>query len=371
QGYILSDDNNYLAGNTTDTGSLDFRELGVNATAQVTDRLRVGAQLYGRKLGELESAEVDWAYADYRAADAIGFRAGIIKTPRGLYNELQDLDLATSTVLLPQSVYDLRLRDFQVSAHGGQIYGSIPAGRLGSVDYSLYGGDRHMEADGSVAGFWEQGLFAFDFQADRSSLNWTVGGQAMWNTPLDGLRLGFSYVYYDELSVEGTVLGSRINPAFGASRFATSGVIEGLTSYVLSAEYLFGDLRFASEYTRWTSDLSGEITGVPLLGTIPLPGNAYQPEGWYGQMAWQATDSLELSGTVSLYWADSDNHSTSDPASYQHDYSLAAKYGITDNWIAKAEVHYLRGHGLMFAADNPDGFDSTDVMLAAKTTISF
>ena len=45
-------------------------------------------------------------------------RAGRVKMPRGLYNEALDVDAVRPFVLLPQSVYDNRLRDFNASFEG-------------------------------------------------------------------------------------------------------------------------------------------------------------------------------------------------------------------------------------------------------------
>ncbi|MFM2089604.1 MAG: hypothetical protein RLZZ127_93, partial [Planctomycetota bacterium] len=367
QGYMVTRNNNYLAGETNDGGSWDMREVGVNASVQATDKLRVGAQIFGRKLGDLESVDVDWAYADYRVADAFGVRAGLVKVPRGLYNELQDLDLATSTVLLPQALYDLRLRDFQVAAHGVQVYGNIRAGGLGSFDYSGNVGDRHMETDGSIAKFFKEGVqsLGVQYDIDEVDLNWTAGAQIMWNTPIDGLRGGVSYVRYGEMRTEGAIAAPSFLPLPPGTTLGTTGSLQDLFSWVYSLEYTVGDWRFAAEYTRW--DSTGSVD-IELRGEFPVD---YQPEGMYGQVAWQALDWLELTGTASLWYGNQDNHAKADTNSYMHDYYLSAKIGITDNWIFKMEGHYIEGTALTFESDNPDGVKSQDVAFLAKTTISF
>ena len=52
QGFIYTNDNNWLTMNTSQ-GSGAFTEFGVNVSSSVTDKLRVGAQLYDRNLGRL------------------------------------------------------------------------------------------------------------------------------------------------------------------------------------------------------------------------------------------------------------------------------------------------------------------------------
>jgi hypothetical protein len=46
QGFIYTDTNNWLTMNTSHGGA--FTDFGLNASATITDRLRVGAQVYDR-----------------------------------------------------------------------------------------------------------------------------------------------------------------------------------------------------------------------------------------------------------------------------------------------------------------------------------
>ncbi len=66
QGYIQTNRNNFLAGNTED-GSFEFSEFGINFATDLSDRLHIGLQLFGRDLGNVGNNDItlDWAYADY------------------------------------------------------------------------------------------------------------------------------------------------------------------------------------------------------------------------------------------------------------------------------------------------------------------
>jgi hypothetical protein len=85
QGFAYSNDNSYLTMNTS-KGSFNFDDLGVNLSSQITDKFRVGAQVYTRRLGELNKGQVtmDWAVADYRFKPWLGVRGGKVKTVLGL-----------------------------------------------------------------------------------------------------------------------------------------------------------------------------------------------------------------------------------------------------------------------------------------------
>src|SRR5229473_3281975 len=53
QGFIKTTDNNYLA--QSKRGSFEFTEVGINFTKELTDKLRVGIQLFARHLGPLDN----------------------------------------------------------------------------------------------------------------------------------------------------------------------------------------------------------------------------------------------------------------------------------------------------------------------------
>ncbi len=125
QGYLKSTGNNFLA--NTKYGTWEFTEIGINFGSYVTDELRIGMQLFARDLGALGNMdlELDWALGDYTVNDYLGIRVGRIKTPYGLYGETQDVDLVRTSILLPQSVYYLALRDILISFNGISLYGNI------------------------------------------------------------------------------------------------------------------------------------------------------------------------------------------------------------------------------------------------------
>ncbi|MGB5159306.1 hypothetical protein [Desulfobacterium sp. N47] len=62
QGFLTSGEYNYLAHNSK-TGSFEYNEMGINFSKQVTDKLRIGAQIFSRDLGDVGNNKVtiDWA----------------------------------------------------------------------------------------------------------------------------------------------------------------------------------------------------------------------------------------------------------------------------------------------------------------------
>src|SRR5258706_165529 len=180
QGFIKSTANNYLA--NSERGSFDFTEVGLNFTKTLTDRLRVGVQLFARDLGPLGNykPQFDWFYLDYHFEDWLGLRAGRTKIPFGPYNETNDIDAALVPILLPQSVYPVQNRDYLLAQTGGELYGNVPLPGAGALEYRAYGGTLFVDASSSLT------------TIPDLSVPYLAGGRLMWQTPLEGLQVGGS-----------------------------------------------------------------------------------------------------------------------------------------------------------------------------------
>ena len=93
--------------NTGIIGSCESLILGSTSAVEITEKFRVGAQIYDRNLGQLGRwhPSLDWGFADYRFKSWFGVRGGKVKTTLGLYTDTQDLDFLHTFALLPQSIY--------------------------------------------------------------------------------------------------------------------------------------------------------------------------------------------------------------------------------------------------------------------------
>ncbi len=91
EGFMYSGNNNYLSAYTTN-GSFAMTDAGANISSQITDKFRIGAQVYIYNVGKLGDwrPELDWATASYQFKDWIGIRGGKVKTTFGLFTDTQD-----------------------------------------------------------------------------------------------------------------------------------------------------------------------------------------------------------------------------------------------------------------------------------------
>lgn len=328
QGFILSTGSNYLA--QSKRGSFEFTEVGVNFTSNITDRLSVGMQLFSRDLGPIGNyrPQFDWFYLDYRLWDWLGLRAGRTKLPFGLYNDTSDVDAARVPVLLPQSVYPTTSRDFLLAQTGGELYGFVPLGALGALDYRLYGGTIFIDSTT---------LASPAATVTNIDVPYLAGGRAMWHTPLDGLRVG------------GSLQAIRINIQYQLSPASVAtlqslGLVpqdfDGVFHYdlpvklgVASIEYAAHDLLVAAEFSRWrteyitrpaiVSDLHGTDTRFYVMAS-------YRIAPWFTPGAYYSRERDGSYGVVRRH-------------NYQHDIAITTRYDITDNWLVKLEGHFKRG----------------------------
>ncbi|MBT3783960.1 hypothetical protein HOF92_03220, partial [bacterium] len=136
KGYMNSSAHNYLA--ESNGGTYQFTEYGINFMRQVNKDLRVGAQLFGRDLGDIGNSRLnlDWMYADLRLSGSLRLRVGKMFTPMGFHSEGRDIDLLRSTVLLPQSVYFDTFRD-NFAFNGVVLQGDQPL-LEGLLDFKLF-----------------------------------------------------------------------------------------------------------------------------------------------------------------------------------------------------------------------------------------
>ncbi len=203
QGFVYTDRNNWLTMNTTE-GSGAMTDMGLNVSSQLTERFRVGAQVYDRNLGRLGQwhPSLDWAVADYRFSNWLGVRAGKVKTTLGLFNDSQDVDSLHTFALLPQGIYPTDLRDTTIAHSGADIYGTVavPAG-WGDLAYTGYVGHRD---DSVYSGYpylvTQWGVYF------RSLGGLQYGGDLRWKPRIKGLVIGVS-----RMNQEITGKGSFIN----------------------------------------------------------------------------------------------------------------------------------------------------------------
>jgi hypothetical protein len=349
QGFLYSSAYNYLG--ESSQGSFKFTEAGLNVSFNPLPRTRIAAQGFTYDVGDAGnySPVLDYALAEYTFNDYFGIRAGRIRRPQGIYNDIQDVDVARTFVLLPQGIYDARWRDFYVSLDGGEFFGTIPLRQAGSLSYEFYGGMINPSMDGGAALEISDSLPPSGHLDSIDSAE-EFGGQLWWNTPVDGLRFGAAGGFVPVFNFNTTILipGGSIRP-----NNRNEAVFQQY-----SAEYLWKAWTFQTElYFR---DYYPDASTMPDTHLLT----------WYGSAAYRFNKWFEAGGYYTQYYGNTEQ--TGDSKLYQKDAALALRFDAADWWTFKIEGHYIRGTGLLQDnAENPVQNDNGWWLLAIKTTLSF
>ncbi len=359
QGYLLTSDYNYLAPDT-EQGSFQFSEIGLNVAMNPFPNTRVAVQAFDFDVGTVGQYDpfLDYGLIEYTVSDELGIRAGRIRRPAGIYNDIQDIDLARTFVLLPQGIYDARWRDWSAGLDGGELFGDIKLSKLGSLSYAAYAGQVSMEENGGVARYAESG------GATLSTIDSTpmFGAQLWYNTPIDGLRFGASVSYMNNF---GYTIITPIPAADGGPALHQVG---NVLFQQYSAEYLWKKWTFQAEYATYnfTGNSYFPAAGNAFVPTSLVGYTGDNPESWYVAASYRINKLIEAGAYYTQY---KDN----DGGAWQNDAALSLRFDLRDWWIFKIEGHCINGTGLL--RDNGDNSvqnnNETWFMLAVKTTVSF
>jgi hypothetical protein len=358
QGFALSNVNNYLTMDTS-KGSFALTDFGANVSTAITDKFRVGVQLYDYNLGLLGGyhPELDWAYGDYKLKDWLGIRAGKVKTVQGLSHDTQDMEFLNVWALMPQSVYPLDTRGDTIAHIGADLYGTVGSRKVGSFSYTAFVGQRPNDPNGGYLYGVDtmshvpapQGGFMYITGQTKDVTYYggpVYGADLRWTTPVKGLLAGASYMVQDI-----TTTGHYTEPVVVPYKLTT--VTDKATNFYL--EYTLGNLRFAGEYRAEPKIVQlNEPNGVLVQGS-------QDSRSGYVSLSYRFAKWLEM-GMYQSRYIDNWPAIHSDPRNHIFDQTFTARFDINRNIDFKIEEHFINGasidgvldHGF-YAAPNPSG----------------
>jgi hypothetical protein len=350
QGFLYTTKNNILSMNSSD-GSPSWTEAVVNVSSLPIPKLRIAVQARYFLLGNYGNAiTLDWASADYKVNDRIGFRFGKVKIPWGQFNEIQDIDPAYLWCLLPQSVYPITSRNSYLAQYGGVVYGTfgLPSG-LGKMEYRGWSGENTLVADDGALLFPRENGTSFP-----NGLSGLASGAALhWKTPLQGLMVGASDIKYDRWVNSATAAGGTIAGNENVKPY-------NLPSYF--AGYEKGRIMVAYEYAR--KALTGQQT-YPFF-TIPF---GFDNREQYAMASYKITNKFAAGAYYSYFF---NQHLQNVGTNFQKDYAIAGRYDLGQFLYAKAEQHFINGEALGYDnATNPNGLKPNTKLTVLKVGVSF
>jgi hypothetical protein len=329
QGFMKSTDNNYLV--KSERGSFAVTEVGLNVTKSLTDRLRVGIQLFGGGFVPAGhyNAKMDWFYLDYHWRDWFGLRAGRVKLPFGLYNEISDIDSARLPILLPQSTYPVANRNLLLAQTGIEVYGYLGRSVLGALEYRLYGGTIFVDVGPSTSAT----------PVTSIDTPYLAGGRLLWELPIEGLRVG------------GSLQALRLDATLRVGAMSVVAKVPAVL-WMTSLEYAHGDFFFASEYGRW--DLKINSTNPALYPSSPSTVS----ERFYAMAGYHVLPAMQVGAYYSGLVPNVDQRHGR--AAVQNDVAATLRFDLNPHWLLKLEGHFMRGTAALNAALN-DGVPTSDL----------
>lgn len=361
QGYFLTDHNRFH-GDSPD-GSFDFRELAVNSSVRISDRLLLTGQVMSRRAGSIDDGTpaLDYAMLDYRFIESeggiIGMSVGRIKNPFGFYNKTRDVAFTRPSIILPQSLYFDKARNFELSSDGIMVYGRA------WFDYGV------IETE-LVVGMPPKDVnveYAFLDQDAPGSFHDSEG--YLWRTEFSSNDYSF---------IAGMTLGGfRLDfdgPATPALGDPGDGVID-IDLIVVSAQYNMDRWSFTSEFFQQ------DITWGSLGGGYALLPNV-TTESLYGQVEYRLSNEVSLFLRRDLFFQNKDDRDGSQAQSlfgkpaftqYSKDWTLGVGWQPSPSWLFRAEWHRVDGTAWLPPQDNPDLADQVKDwdILALQATYRF
>ncbi len=381
QGYLQSYENNVIT--DSKSGTFQFNEMGINFSTDLSRRLHIGMQFFSRDLGDMGNDEIDldWASADYRWKDYMGFIAGKNKIRNGLYSETRDVDMLNTFIFLPNCLYHESSRTTFTSLHGLGVYGHLRSDKFGRMNYLVqYGGKNVKLNNGFIKYFTRFG----DRELTDTDMKYILNAGIKWNSPVDGLLFSGTLVSFDMLS-HGKTLSHPLWLWLGGSGGQNiTQNLENLGIFTLSCQYTWKDLIIASEWLNFNGYIKTVIDSSGICTESKIDSI-----GYYISLIYSFTDIFEAGLYYSIFYQDENikdgaNLQTfgdimrsfgqvgfHDYNAWQKDIALTTRFNISENWTIKLEGHFIDGTAFLFLHENPEGMEKRSFLFACKITFSF
>lgn len=324
-GYGRTDGNTYLGGN--EGGNYDNTLLALSVAGQLSPSLRVIGRL---AVNEEGTAMVDWAFAEWKIADALRLRAGKAKHAFGNYGEIIEEGTLRPFFYAPQSIYG-RANMVGEGYKGLGLTGFLRLGGWG-LAYDLYGGDLDLETSNALARIADPSL-----PPEEELLVFTsdmIGARLSLETPVDGLVFRASAYSGNE----------EENPA--AADDVRHTVAAASAEYVTDAVALRAEYAYAVERATTTTSAA------------------------YLEAAFKLAMGLQLAGRVEGSWTKLEGYTGSSRSLRHREAAVGLNYWFAPQFVLKAEYHLVDGNRFA-SAPFEEGTLPTELPEPSETTHLF
>ncbi|MDD5388172.1 MAG: hypothetical protein PHD37_02430 [Gallionellaceae bacterium] len=333
---LVHTSDNRLGGRSDDGMAADMREIGGNLSWRPSADWLLSGQALVRWAGESDAGDVrlDYGFVDRTlltsSASSLGVRVGKIKNPYGFFNTTRDVAKTRPGIIMPQSVYMDRVRNFFLAAPGIGFYGNHENAN-GNLAWQI-SALRPEVNDPDLTYFMLGTLARGHFEGKDSWL-----GQAMFESEggrwRAGLSLGEMAMKYHR--------GAGDPFAAGQSRVPT---------WVVSLEHNTEHWSLTTEYAQ----NSGHSRGY----NIPIVEQDNVTEAWYAQLTRRFGEGWQGFLRYDAFFADKNDRAGSlfSPSymRFAKDWSVGVRRDV-GRWAWSGEWHHVDGTAWLSPTDTPIG----------------
>lgn len=314
-GYIKAIENNYTK--KAGGNNWDFNYLSVNFTAIVDSKTKIVAQI---RQGSEITGDMG-AYVNYNVTDNLTARAGQMKAPVGIFNEIRDIKFLQLSALAPLMYQD--------------AVGILTDSFKGvEAIYHIDMGTHRMTLD-AYAGE-PKGGNSYVLQGQAGVLVQNIYGARMtYKTPI-GLKLSLSYFQDDVLT---TNYATNVNQT---TKQINPGIIPDSGSRKLSVASL--------DYRNYDFDIKLEYVNLAQFQNSP---NEVNGKAYYGQIGY--TFAEKFTPYARYDYALYDKTQEDNPIAYQLAKVLGITYRLNNNISLRMENHWNHGYAIPL---NSQGYSS-------------
>ena len=296
-GYIRATENNFTQ--KPSGSNWDYNYLSVNFTAQIDEKTKIIAQIRqgSEILGDMG------AYVNYNLTDNLTARAGQMKAPVGIFNEIRDikfLQLSELTPLMYQDAVGILPDSFK----GVEAIYHVDMG-LHRMTFDIYGG----EPKGSNV-FVQQGPMVVLVEN-------IYGARLTYKTPI-GLKLSLSY-FQDDLLTNTTA--TLTNAASGSRKLSTASI----------------------DYRNYNFDIKLEYAAMSQFKNSPFEVNG---KAYYGQLGYTIAEKFTPYVRYDYVLYNSDPLYSDNPLYYQQANVLGITYRLNNNISMRMENQWNHGYAI-------------------------
>jgi len=246
-----------------DEGTWDYRTAALQLRAAITSKDNFVIQVSQQRLGESPAMatqneiELDWVFYEHQFSQDLSVRAGKVRLPYGIYNEVRFVGPVLPFFRAPDVFYGEGSYTFD-SIDGAVVSTRFFTDHRFSLDADAYVGEwRLLQSDNATIARAKKGL----------------GGQIWLNTPLRGLRLGLGGHRSTWESVVGAPPGAKdthhkwaasLDGDFGRLRVNAEVERDDFSSGRFEAGYALAALRVKRELTLAALGSYSHLEIVPL-----------------------------------------------------------------------------------------------------------